>query len=424
MNLVEDDALPGLALAFNPGRLGLPEAELLKLRYKPGASCLLLYGRPSAVPSRPLYYMKVFTPARARVAAAKWASRPDRSEGSVATTLDFREHGILVFGFPNDARMRRLPHLVDAKRLKRDVAHTCPELLSNGERVSGKQTLIEVLRYKPERRAVARLDFGLVDERTGSRRRRLLFGKQYGDRSPAEVAARLEEVGRKARGFLVTRVAGVSAVTGTIFLEAARGDSLCASLESPSPSPSGPFRAAGAALAAFHRSSLQFPRRRDGRVADRGLVDAACVISRLLPAERDRVLALGRRLSAMRREPRSAVPIHGDFYDRQVFVNGDEVTLLDLDEAAMGDGADDLANALAHLDLRVAQGTLPPERAAAAGRALIEGYGARPRKPAVAAALFRLVESPFREASPRAPDVARDLLSITEEAIAGSGIDD
>lgn len=72
--------------------------------------------------------------------------------------------------------------------------------------------------------------------------------------------------------------------------------------------------------------------------------------------------------------PRPAL-VHRDLHDKQLVLAADEpVGLLDLDLATYGDPALDLANLLAHLDLRSRQGRCSDRRAARCSAALLEGY--------------------------------------------------
>ena len=87
--------------------------------------------------------------------------RPPRSTLFPYTTL-FRSlldpHTVL-YGFPNDARLRRLRWYIDPLKLKRSLA----DLTEPAERISGRRTSVEVLRYKPERRVVTRVDLATTD---------------------------------------------------------------------------------------------------------------------------------------------------------------------------------------------------------------------------------------------------------------------
>ena len=65
--------------------------------------------------------------------------------------------------------------------------------------------------------------------------------------------------------------------------------------------------------------------------------------------------------------------LHRDLHDKQILI-ADEVGLLDLDLAAVGHPALDLANLQVHLELRVHQGVVTPERAKACVEGVMDGY--------------------------------------------------
>lgn len=70
-----------------------------------------------------------------------------------------------------------------------------------------------------------------------------------------------------------------------------------------------------------------------------------------------------------------SVLLHRDFYDKQVFITTAGATgLLDFDLLAVGEGALDVANAVAHFELRALQGNYDLATAAAAIDALLDGY--------------------------------------------------
>lgn len=73
--------------------------------------------------------------------------------------------------------------------------------------------------------------------------------------------------------------------------------------------------------------------------------------------------------------PSSMALVHRDLHDKQVLVTADgEVGVLDLDTLAKGDPAVDVANLLAHLELRSLQGQCSPDRADLAAVAFVDGY--------------------------------------------------
>ncbi len=95
-----------------------------------------------------------------------------------------------------------------------------------------------------------------------------------------------------------------------------------------------------------------------------------------IEAWRPALEALTARLPA---PPRRGVLLHRDLHDKQVLLaRAERVGLLDLDQVAHGDPAVDLANLLAHIDLRVRQGLCSPGRGARCSAAVLDGYAPAP----------------------------------------------
>jgi len=139
----------------------------------------------------------------------------------------------------------------------------------------------------------------------------------------------------------------------------------------PSPEDlAGAWRAAGAAVSGLHGANRQGLPVHDARAevaTAQGWLDAAVAAGVLPPARHP--AAYERLLSEA---PGRLGVLHRDLHDKQVVV-GAHIGLLDLDTLAVGERALDLANALAHLELRVDQGLMTAAAAAVARRAFLEG---------------------------------------------------
>jgi|GEM_PF-3342666 len=71
---------------------------------------------------------------------------------------------------------------------------------------------------------------------------------------------------------------------------------------------------------------------------------------------------------------KKTVPVHRDFYDKQLLVGANRITLLDTDTLSFGDPASDVGNFLAHLILRSNQHLLPEKTLAQAKKDFLEAY--------------------------------------------------
>jgi aminoglycoside phosphotransferase (APT) family kinase protein len=103
----------------------------------------------------------------------------------------------------------------------------------------------------------------------------------------------------------------------------------------------------------------------------------------------------------------AAGAVHGDLSVDRVLVRRTSIALLDLDEAAIGEPAADLADCLADLELRVVHGRLDGEAAGTFGEALLEAcrragldVGEERIATLTAAALLRRAAEPFHRRRP------------------------
>jgi hypothetical protein len=262
------------------------------------------------------------------------------------------------------ARYRRTPArvadgvLVHLGGADRKLVRLQQELAAPGARLVG---------HRAERRAVVRrADGSYVKHVRPHRVGAVALGLASADRLVGSVA-------------VVPTVDPVDPSAGTAVLGAVEGRTLLDMGRDGSASSrelSAAWRAAGtvtAALHAAHPSGLS-------RWTPREEIDSVLRLVRpataagLLPScgwapVYDAVMALG---------DVSAVPVHRDLHDQQLLWDGTRLGLIDCDTLAAGDPAGDVANVLAHLQLRQAQGLLDPARASAAANDFLAGLNPSP----------------------------------------------
>lgn len=412
-----DHAIPGLAMALDPAafveslRRYLPTVEgparPIYLLYKPGASCLAAYrvridGREVDVHVR-VYRLD----AQPKLFSAKlWSLTAELLPRYVAG-----HHAILSM-FPDDRRLRALSRLEDPRR--------CEELLRRV--LPGRRELwngrLERLRYKPERRYVARL------WASGSPAALLKFHAPSAFPAAKAAAKRLRSCGT----LKLPRRIGHSDRHRAVALEWLHGRLLCERISSEqvgSAELADDAARVGVALASLHGQSGKRLRRISRRDEAAVVLETVEGLGWLSPQIADQAAGLGRTIAARLLEapPRSCA-IHGDFYASQVLMQNAAVGLLDLDEAACGDPAADLGNFLAHLQGSVLDGSVPPSRAEAIQTALREGYRQSGGGDALdrvdlytAAGLVRLAPHAFRSRHPEWPAKIADMLQRSEEIL-------
>ena len=137
----------------------------------------------------------------------------------------------------------------------------------------------------------------------------------------------------------------------------------------------------GAAVSRLHRHPVHLDRTPHDTTAEVAAARrwlAAATDHRLLAPDAWRPL-LDAAIARLPDAPARLSLLHRDLHDKQVVLSpGEQVGLLDLDLATRGDPAVDLANLVAHIDLRVRQGVCSERRGARCATALLEGYAPAP----------------------------------------------
>lgn len=393
-----DAALTGLRTALDPDALVAalkphwPEVEggtATYVRYKPGVNCLVAHrlvvdGRFVEV------YAKTYRAEdRAKLEKARLRAR---EQGFGDGVIDLPEAGVVVYVFPHDAKLRVLGKLTDDRERRRLFRRVFPQ--DQGLRAATPH----LLRYKPERRYVARLD---VD---GEPRAVL---KAHG-------STRFERLRHTPRAFksegdvhIAERI-GHSDRHGILAYEWLPGRLLNQAWLDGDPIESDAYRVGGA-LATLHGQSGKRLHPLERAVELRHLEAVAASIKPLLPETAPHAFDLAARLAdRLRGLPVVHRPLHGDFYGKQVLLAPERVNVLDLDGSVKADPALDLGNFIAHLERDRLRHGVAGERVEALREPFLAGYFDRADADDVAERLsvyaairlFLLVPHPFRFREP------------------------
>lgn len=408
--VARDPALPGLATLLDPGAAAglvarvLPDApcgapSVDYTRYKPGVSCLtaLLLSSPSRAQFITMKAIGVD-------AQQKWANA--LVDPRVVTDSASR---VVLRQFPDDGELRGPRWLLESGR--RDDA--CAALgLPACE--------FGVLAYKPERRLVL-----MAREHA----REVALIKCY-DAAGYAHALGVHAALTRADVLHVSRASAWNDRRRTIAFPWIHGRVPDIGTEQL-----WWFELAGRALARLHGTTIEVAPPDDASVGADALHRRARDTAACLPDVLEPMLCLSARIDALRgTAARASVPIHGDFYAKQLLVTESGVALLDFDECAMGDPHVDLATFCAHLDWDVLRGSYSRARADAVQAALIAGY--RRLRPVdeerliwrTSEAILGLAPHPFRQRDAEWPALTRlligraaellDVLSVTRRASA------
>jgi aminoglycoside phosphotransferase (APT) family kinase protein len=299
-----------------------------------------------------------------------------------------RPLGAVLWTFPNDRRLTSLPLLADGS----------PELAE----LVGRRCRTEIVAYAAERSASARC----LDEAG----RLIAYAKVHAHE--AQEPARLEAAARA--GVRVPRV--LAASDGAMVLEPIAGRRLDTLMAGELPAA---LRGLGAALAALH-TRVPAPPRPFTRLGPERLARSVAVIARGRP---DAGGPAARVLAALLERPDHArgpaVCLHGDANLRNAILSGDQVALVDLEDAAAGPAAADLGQVLAGLLTARIRGAIDEKTERALGDALLAGYAHPPgwdalRWQTAAAVLARVALPAVNRVRPELLPRLRELLTAAE----------
>ena len=251
----------------------------------------------------------------------------------------------VFYGFPNDARLRRIRWFAQPHKIKRSL-HDLNLFGEPGDvapSISSRRTTVEVLRYKPERRVVVAIEL------VSRSRLTMPVVLRYTTGRDAPVLARTAEALR--RNGVATPAPLAQLDDGRVGIdEFAPGEQLRTLIEHGQACP----ETTATAIERFHRtpppqSSCHRSVADDLLQTERALAGLA----ELHPSLVGSLTALGRRLATT--APDADGPdrlIHGDLHPKNILGDPtgrrETVTFVDLERAAVGRPASDLGRLLGH----------------------------------------------------------------------------
>ena len=324
---------------------------------------------------------------------------------------------MLLLAFPIDRALNDLRRLVRASKLRNLVQAHCPALVPAGLRISKSRSSCDIVRYKPERRAVLHWNLGLVGpEETGEQRSSLWL------RCYAEPTARRTQAATQAAadaGVVCPKTLAV--VHDRLLMESHLAGELWRPF-APDASPTA-IRGAAATLAKLHTAAQPASLPHHGPLAELDLVLRAAEDLERLGANLGQIAhQLADRLAHT--VPLASEPVlaHGDLHSAQFLITAGGASLCDFDRACLAPSALDLANFRAHCI------AADPEGGPAIAARFLSDYARHAALPGsrelswwTACALVRSATTPFRNLRPEWPAEAAFLLRQAQLAMEPRG---
>ena len=400
--IARDRAIPGLGIVLDPDAAAaavaplVPDADLSSasvhyVRYKPGRSCLT--GLRLDSPRGELW---LSLKALAENADDKWSKALTHRTATVVA-----DHRLVVRQLPDDAELRGPRWLLSGDG--RGHARSRLGLPSEGP--------IAVLAYKPERRLVLSVSDGTAP---------VAVVKCYEYAGFARAKAALEALrgAPEVAAVHATAWEDQRAAISTPWIEGAMLQIVSHPLDA--------FDHVGRELAVLHDASIAAAPPNHPATERQDLERLTSEVAWLLPHGASEIHALTSRLAACGvADDGQVVPIHGDFYNKQVLVGARGIAFLDFDESRLGDPHVDLAQFAAHVERDIARGDIAPDRGVAVIAALLQGYRSRRAIDArrfawrLSEALLRLAPHPFRDRHPQWQELTLRLVARAREVLDG-----
>jgi aminoglycoside phosphotransferase (APT) family kinase protein len=363
---IRDAEFPGLPAALDVDgvldalRAALPEcrdrvallgATVVDVRYRPGGPCWILYnvklrhGDDRSV--RQLLSGRVLRSGEAAerlpdAMLSRYAASPARALPTPVVSLPAVP--MVVYGFPVDSS---LPGLFDATDPEAMRSHL--DVLWSDRKVRVRRVRPQVLGYTPHARAAFAYEVLSESRETRVPELRRLIGKMHAKKEPARLFADAWAVWRASRGRVnLAPPVGYLPATGITLQERVGGERLGGLIEHPNFTKWS--RQTGRMLANLHQLQVPLSSRRRPEEEAQTVHRWAGVLSTVRPDLATRVDRIRDRIaSEVASRARGGAPIHADFHHTNILIDGDVVTFIDLDEAAIGDPMVDVGRFLASL---------------------------------------------------------------------------
>ncbi|MCA9138652.1 MAG: aminoglycoside phosphotransferase family protein [Planctomycetales bacterium] len=399
--VARETEIPGLKLLMDPGRVAQiwckdhqgidpASASIKYIRYKPGRRCIVVYHLVTCRGD-----VQIVATAYDRQGWNKHLRTFDDStcDTNPLAADQFAKLWISVAQFPRDRKLRALESL----RRSETAKNTLERLLK--EEADDRVFRMQCVGYKPGKRAVFDVQM------SGGRR----FAVKLFDSQSFEPSRYLTQawsnVGKELHdlGVAMPELIRVNSKQRILVTRWLAGNTLACEMASQQSCPKS-MRDAGRALRIMHDTKVKHLLGNRGRGETKTLRHLAADIGLLVPSLKRTADSLAKELETrLVKTPSIELPIHGDFYAKQVCIDEGVTGIIDFDQSQIGDPIRDVGNFIAKLVFSSYRGDFPTDRLTEFEQQFIDGYCGKSQNRDlatldlnVAAGLFKCVTHPFR----------------------------
>jgi len=397
--ILDDEAALALFAEHLPD-LQPTTARCTYLRYKPHTSCLAAFTLGTNKGNQ------TFHLTAHQISAVEKLTKNNRTSQSHdvrgPSPLILPELAVVISPFPCDKELPSLERITTIAGRRQLISKLSSE--EDKDLISAEWT---PLRYKPERRFVARLD--------GNNQAKAVL-KFHSKKVYAQSRRAAKSLG-SLTGINTARPIGHSDRNQAILLRWLPGESL-ASFISNAHLPTDVMHEVGRLLSRLHTQQASKLPPRTAQQEAQEICRSAEDLTILLPPIKELLSEVSKKCTKqLSLLLPIAVPIHGDCHPQQFIVHQKDVAIIDLDSATLGHPASDLGNFLAHLEREVLQNQMQRSLCDQFTEELIVGYSEKTTavnlsdiQTYLAAGLLRLAHEPFRYRQPNWPRQTEQLV--------------
>lgn len=326
------------------------------VRYKPQTNCLVAYevqyvDSKSEETVNERFFGKCYLQVDFQNAVDKATFSPEVANSMLPTVITLEDQHSIIYNCRADRTLDSLPLLFDPRKLVRLLYRVLPQYDKDTWRISDKRLRSEVVRFKPEKRALVRITSRVTHRATREKKDLSIYVRHYSGNQGQIVYDNMRD--------LQTELGGLTNITvpeplaylpdkRILLLNGVPGERLSDLLAGPLSRDI--LRRTARALANLHVVAVPNVQQRTTGDLLKDAEDTAASLKCLMPETRpmiDKVLAWLQELNAST-GPRGTF-VHGDFYYDQVLVRNNAVAILDFDRSYRGDPLADVGNFCAHL---------------------------------------------------------------------------
>jgi len=251
---------------------------------------------------------------------------------------------LLLQSFPLDSTLTWLSDAFDPNTMKLQLSQFCGDKNTKVKKIRSK-----VLSYQPDMRATFSYDVTCLSKDTGETSLRSLIGKIHIHKDPSRLFASSWALAQAAKGSLNMPLPVGYLFPYRLFLqEKIEGKRLGNIVDSPLLPEI--MRETARQLATLHRLSIPLVSRRRPQVEAEFVNRWAKLLIEVCPDMAARIENLANQItSSLLVRAKMTGTVHGDFQNTNALVNETKVTLIDLDEVALGDPLSDVGRLLSSM---------------------------------------------------------------------------